>query len=100
LDGLFEVSRELDLLPEPVGKGRSLDGLHVEEANAVLLPDGGILGVGQGAGRSVAEAGQVVLIPAELLSLGLGLVLAEGLVNDRPDDVVVLHLDVLIFSAA
>jgi len=26
------------------------------------------------------------------LRLGLGLVLAEGLVDDRPDDVVVLHL--------
>ena len=39
----------------------------------------------------VAETSEVVLIPAEPLALGLGLVLAEGLVDDRPDHVIVLH---------
>ena len=40
----------------------------------------------------VAKTRQVVLISAELLTLGLRLVLAEGLVDDRPDDIVMLHL--------
>ena len=40
----------------------------------------------------VAETRQVVLVSAELLTLGLRLVLAEGLVDDRPNDIVVLHL--------
>ena len=95
---LLEIPRQLDLFPEPVGEGGSLDRLHVEEDNAALLPDGGILGVGQGTGGPVAEAGEVVLIPAELLSLGLRFVLTEGLVDDRPDDVVVLHFCQSIFN--
>lgn len=40
----------------------------------------------------VAETSQIVLVSAELLTLGLRLVLAESLVDDRPDDIVVLHL--------
>ena len=39
----------------------------------------------------VAKTRQVVLISAELLTLGLRLVLAEGLIDDRPDDIVMLH---------
>ena len=45
----------------------------------------------------IAETSQVVLIPAELLALGLRLVLAKCLVDDRPDDIVVLHLDLKSF---
>ena len=40
----------------------------------------------------VAETSQIVLVSAELLTLGLRLVLAEGLIDDRPDDIVMLHL--------
>ena len=40
----------------------------------------------------VAETSQIVLVSAELLTLGLRLVLAESLVDNRPDDIVVLHL--------
>ena len=93
LNCFFKVTRKFDLFPQPVGKGRPFYRLHKEVANTVLLPDGGVLGVRQRARRSVAKAGQVVLIPAELLRLGLRLVLTERLVDDRPDDVVVLHLD-------
>ena len=50
----------------------------------VFLPDCGILAVGQGAGGPVAETGQVVLIPAELVRLGVDLVGAERRVNDAP----------------
>lgn len=39
----------------------------------------------------VAQSSEVVLIPAELLALGLRLVLTERLVDDRPDHVIVLH---------
>ena len=48
-------------------------------------------------GVPVAETSQVVLIPAELLALGLRLVLAKCLVDDRPNDIVVLHLDLKSF---
>ena len=45
----------------------------------------------------VAETSEVVLVPAELLALGLRLVLAKCLVDDRPNDIVVLHLDLKSF---
>ena len=93
LNCFFKVTRKFDLFPQPVGKGRPFYRFHEEVADSVLLPDGGVLGIGQRARRSVAQAGQVVLVPAELLRLGLRLVLTERLVDDRPNDVVVLHLD-------
>lgn len=37
-----------------------------------LLPDGGVLAVGQRTGRAVAEPRDVELIPAEVLTLGPG----------------------------
>ena len=48
-------------------------------------------------GVPVAETSEVVLVPAELLALGLRLVLAKCLVDDRPNDIVVLHLDLKSF---
>ena len=45
----------------------------------------------------IAETSEVVLVPAKLLALGLRLVLAKCLVDDRPDDIVVLHLDLKSF---
>jgi hypothetical protein len=71
LNGLFKVSRELDLFPQPVGEGGPFDGLHEEVADSILLSDGRVLGIGQRTGGPVAKAGQVVLVPAKLLGLGL-----------------------------
>ena len=48
-------------------------------------------------GVPVTETSEVVLVPAELLTLGLRLVLAKCLVDDRPNDIVVLHLDLKSF---
>ena len=48
-------------------------------------------------GVPVTETSEVILIPAELLALGLRLVLAKCLVDDRPNDIVVLHLDLKSF---
>ena len=50
----------------------SLDGLHVEVdgAGVGIAADGGIAGVGEGAGLAVAEAGDVVFVAAEVLLLG------------------------------
>lgn len=81
-----------DLLPKPGGKSCSLDHLHVEEALTCnhkdfvstrvvsrgggaalftfLLPDGGVLTVGQWTGRAVTQPRDVVFIPAETLVLG------------------------------
>jgi len=95
LHGLVKVPAEFDFLPELSREGRSLHGLHVEEADAVLLSHCGVLGVSQGTGAPVTQPGQVVLIPTELLGLGLGLVLTESFVDDRPNDVVVLHCGLL-----
>lgn len=49
-----------------------LDGLHVEVDGARfgIAADGGIAGVGEGAGLTVAEASDVVLVPAEVLLFG------------------------------
>ena len=49
----------------------TLDGLDVEvEDTGVGRADGGILGVGEGAGLAVAEAGDVVFVAAEVLGFG------------------------------
>jgi hypothetical protein len=40
---------------------------HVQVADAFLLADSGVLGVGEGTGFAVAQAGQVVLVFAEVL---------------------------------
>lgn len=49
-----------------------LDGLHVEVDGARfgIAADGGIARVGERAGLAVAEAGDVVFIPAEVLLFG------------------------------
>ena len=49
LHGLLKVPAELHLLPESGREGGPLHGLHVQVAHALLLPHGGVLGVGQGA---------------------------------------------------
>ncbi len=41
--------------------------LHVQVADAFLFADSGILGVGEGTGFAVAQAGEVVLVFAEVL---------------------------------
>lgn len=63
---------------------RALDGLHVEVQSAGLGvgPDGGIARVCEGAGLAVAEAGDVVLVAAEVLLFG-GSVVGEGVSNDH-----------------
>ena len=50
------------------------------------------LAVGEGARWAIAKPREVVLVTAELLRLSLWFELAEALVNDGPDHVVVLHL--------
>lgn len=49
-----------------------LDGFHVEVDGAGfrVAAYGGIAGVGEGAGLAVAEAGDVVFVPAEILLFG------------------------------
>ena len=59
----------LDFLPQvPRGMG-SLDGFHVQVAHTVLLPDGGVPAVGEGAGGLAAQTGDIVWVTAELISL-------------------------------
>ena len=50
----------------------ALDGFHVEVEGAGFGggADGGIAGVCEGAGLAVAEAGDVVLVAAEVLLFG------------------------------
>lgn len=48
---------------------RTLDGFHVEVEGAGfwVWADGGIAGVGEGAGLAVAKAGDVMFVAAEIL---------------------------------
>jgi hypothetical protein len=58
---------QLDFLPQLVGFVGSFCCFHVQIADAFLLADSGVLGVGEGTGFAVAQAGQVVLVFAEVL---------------------------------
>lgn len=91
-EGARVVFRELDALPELAGHVCALGGFHVEVEDAVFGADGGVAGVGEGAGRAVAKSGDVVFIAAKVLSLGsLNLEGAELLVDDVPDNFVGRH---------
>ena len=46
----------------------ALDGFHVEVEDTVFLSDRGIAGVGERAGDAVAQAGDIVLVAAEVLA--------------------------------
>lgn len=95
--GLLAEESKLHLLPHLGRKRCSLDHLHVEETLTwnithtlgrqprrvligrwrrvgvtFLLPDGGVLTVGQRAGRAVTQPCDVELIPTEALTLGPG----------------------------
>lgn len=83
--------REFHLLPQPLGRVRSLDRLHAQVEPAIVLLDRRVLRVGERAGGAVAHAGEVVLVATERLRARLRLVRAEALVDHSPDDVVVLH---------
>ena len=50
----------------------AFDGLHVEVDGAGfgVAADGGIAGVGQGAGLAVTQAGDIVFVAAEILLFG------------------------------
>ena len=72
LEGFGVVLRKLYALPEFAGGMCALDGLHVEVdcAGARVGTDGGIARVGQGAGLSIAETGDIVFVSTEILLLG------------------------------
>ena len=115
---LVKVPAKLHFLPEPVGEGGSLDGLHVQKADSVLLPHCGVLGVSKGtrcpeitsciktietipnSTLPVAETGEIVFISTEFLCFGLGFVLTEAFVDDRPDHIIVLHVELSEGEAA
>ncbi len=63
------VLGQLDLLPELRGHVLAFDGLHVEVDGAGfgIAADGGVAGVGEGAGLTVTESGDVVFGAAEVL---------------------------------
>ena len=71
-----------DLLPKLVGRVCPLNAFETQVQPSIFLPDGGISGVGQGTGASVAETCDVVLVPAEVLSLRLHFVAAKVVVDD------------------
>lgn len=63
------VLRQLDAFPQLAGHVRALNGLHVEVegARVGVGADGSITRVREGAGLAIAEAGDIVLISAEVL---------------------------------
>lgn len=72
LERFAVVGREFDAFPHFGGQVRAFNGFHVEVEDTRFGrgADGGVAGVGEGAGLSVAEAGDVVFIAAEILVLG------------------------------
>jgi hypothetical protein len=46
---------------------KPFSGLHIQVDEAALLPDGGVLAVGQRAGLPRAQTGEVPLVSAKLL---------------------------------
>lgn len=62
----------LALLPRPADLRSAGQADESERGLTFLLPDGGVLAVGERAGRAVAQTRDVVLIPAEVLTLGPG----------------------------
>ena len=83
---------------------RPFDGFDVQMYPAVLFAYGGVLGVGEGTGGAIAEAGGGVGVFAELMfvavgAFGLGeggFVGAELVIDHLPDHFIVLH-DCLCF---
>lgn len=69
----------------------SLCRLHVEVADSLLLSDSRILRIGEWAGSAIAQAGQIVLVPAEVLAVCLGSEGAVLIVDDLPHYVVDYH---------
>lgn len=63
---------EAHFFPELVREVGAFGCLHVQVADALLLADGGVLGVGQRAGLAVAETGEVELVAAEVLGIRSG----------------------------
>ena len=61
---------EPDFLPELGREMAAFCGFHVEVADSFLLFDGGVLGIAEGAGFAIAQAGEIILVFAEILGLG------------------------------
>lgn len=109
--GLRVVTTQVDLLPEILRRMRALYGLYVKMYPTVLLPDSGILGVGEGATRTIAETSGRVGMLAKLLLIAIStlrlchrrLVRAELVIYHLPYHFVVLHgsfVGVLLFALA
>ena len=71
-----------DLLPKLTWGVCPLDALEHQVQPAVLFTYGGISGVCQRARTSIAQARDIVLVSAEVLSLCLDFVAAEVVVDD------------------
>jgi len=91
LQGLAVVLGETDFLPELVWQVRTLNGLHIEVAVALVLEDSRVTRVGQGARVTVAHARQVVLVATEGLSHGLRFKGAVAMVDHSPHHIILKH---------
>ena len=100
-EGLGVVGRQLDALPEMLGRVRALHSLHVQIADALVLADRGVPRVGQRAGTSDAKTRHIVRVLAErALIRHLGLKRAVPMVDDVPNHLVRLRhcCDVLVWE--
>ena len=71
LQGCLVVLVQFHLLPQLVGLVCALCRLHVEVTHPLLLTHRGVLRVRQRARTPIAQPRQVILVPAEVLGLGL-----------------------------
>jgi hypothetical protein len=69
--GLGVVGRQPNALPPFVRHVRPFDGFHVkvQAAGCGVSSNGGVSRVGQGTATAIAESGNIVFVPAEVLVL-------------------------------
>ena len=97
-EGFLVVLRQFDFLPKLIRQMGSFNSFHVQVASTFPLKHCGIAGIGKWARVPVAEASEVVLIPAERLVHCFSLERAVAVVDDLPDHVVLDHAGKLIIK--
>lgn len=89
----LHVFREFYFFPHSGRECTAFRRLHIQVAYPFFLLDRGVYGVRQRAGGSVAQAGEVVFISAEIRAGRGDFVRAERVFQNTPHHIVALHFE-------